>query len=206
MSVSRKETLLVIKQRLLGLALALALLGTVGFAATSRAADDESDSFTVTASVNDVLLLDVSRDSVDFGNGINFLGQNAASGVSACTNSAQTAINGARYISPTVTTTVWSNRQYDVNRSISNVSSDINTQQTDLMNRTWIVQNVPVVDCSNALGGQKLSQIANPAEAFVNQPAANGAQHAEVFMFDVLINSPAGNFSMTVTYEAEPDI
>ena len=84
-----------IKQRILGLALSLALLGTFGLSMTARAADTASQNITVTAAVVDTLTLTLNTNAIDFGQNLNFLGQGAGAGITACTNQVETGIQGA---------------------------------------------------------------------------------------------------------------
>src|SRR4051812_4583982 len=101
----------VVRKSLQSLAIIALLLGTIGFGSSARAAGPTSATVTITASVADVLILSVNTNSFTFGNNLNFLGQNAARG--AC----PLAPAGYRYLSPDVTTTVMSNRNYDVQRT-----------------------------------------------------------------------------------------
>jgi hypothetical protein len=171
----------VIKQRLIGLALSLALLGTIGFAATSRAADNET--ITLEASVADVLILTVNTSGFSFGNNLNFLGQNANYG--ACD-----LAPGARYISPDITTTVQSNRTYDVTRFASG----------NFPVGRIFVKNFGFSSCADT--GNGIPLVMGPETIVDDAPATAGAQDTELFLFDVLVDSPSATYSATVLYQA----
>jgi hypothetical protein len=172
----------VIKQRFLGLALALALLGSIGFAATASAQTD-SEAITLNASVADVLILNVNTSGFSFGTNLNFLGQNANYGVCDLAP-------GARYISPDITTTVWSNRTYDVTRFATG----------DFPEGRIFVKNFGFSSCADT--GNGIPLIEGPETIVDDHLPAAGAQDTELFLFDVLVDSPSDTYDATVTYEA----
>jgi hypothetical protein len=172
----------VIKQRFLGLALALALLGSIGFAATASAQTD-SEAITLNASVADVLILNVNTSGFSFGSNLNFLGQNANYGVCDLAP-------GARYISPDITTTVHSNRTYDITRHATG----------NFPVGRIFVKNYGFSTCADT--GNGIPLVMGPETIVDDAPAANGAQDTELFLFDVLVADPAGTYNATVTYEA----
>jgi hypothetical protein len=171
----------VIKQRFIGLALALALLASVGFAATSRAADNET--ITVNASVADVLILTVNTSGFSFGTNLNFLGDNAANGVCPLNP-------GARYISPDVTTTVQSNRAYDVTRF---ATGDFEADRI-------FVKQFGFSSCADL--GNGIPLVMGPETIVNDAPASANGQYTEMFFFDVLVADAAGAHSATVKYQA----
>jgi hypothetical protein len=202
MSVSRKETLLVIKQRILGFGLGLALLGSlVGFAGTANA--QNADSFTVHATVVDTLILDLNLSSIDFGSNLNFLGQGAGSGIGVCTNPAETGgLDGARFVSPNLIATVWSNKDYRILRTVSAPSATPGTDVLDLANRSRIAEGTFDGCGVDGNAGKKLTDPTLSQYMVQNQPEASGATHAEFFLFDVEVDSPAGEYSFTAVYTA----
>jgi hypothetical protein len=178
----------VIKQRLLGLALALALLGTIGFAATANAADNET--ITVDASVADVLILTVNTSGFSFGSNLNFLGQNANHG--SCANNDDPGDSGATYLSPNITTTVQSNRTYDVTRFATG---------TFEVGRIFVAQGAAFVDCATN-DNTRIPLVMGPEIIVDNAPANASGQNTEVFSFDVRVPDPAASYNATVKYQA----
>ena len=186
-----------IKQRFLGLALSLALLGTFCFASTANAAVD-SEAITVSATVADVLILNLNRSSINFGDGLDFLGNAGANSdaVAVCTNPAETGINGARFVSPNVTATVWSNHNYNVGRGFSSTSTNIG----DLYTRGWVGSG-NYTNC--ATGAASLGTVVTQPYLGQNQVPGAGVGYTEFYMIDVLVNSPAASYSATITYAVE---
>lgn len=181
-----------IKHRILGLALSLALLGTFGLSLTASA-DTETQDITVTAEVVDTLTLTLNTNAIDFGQNLNFLGQGAGAGITACTNPADTGIQGARYVSPNVVATVQSNRTYDVGRG--STSPDLTTLASE--NRGWVGSGA-FTGCST--GAQSLTYTINHPYLAQGAAASMGQSYTEFYMLDVLTDSPADIYSATITY------
>jgi hypothetical protein len=189
----------VIKQRILGLALSLALLGTLGLSLTAKAADTASQNVTVTATVVDTLTLTLNTNAIDFGSNLNFLGTGAGSGIASCTNTADTTIIGARYAAPAVVATVQSNRAYDIGRG--SFSPDLATLAAE--NRGWIASG-SFVDCAtSASSGASLAYVMANQYMQQNAPATIGQSYSEFYMLDVLVDSPADTYSAVIIYGVE---
>ena len=176
-----------IKHRLLGLALTMALLGSLAFGMTARAADSET--ITVDASVADVLILTVNSSGFSFGTNLNFLGQNANHGV--CSNNDDPGDSGVSYLSPNITTTVQSNRTYDVTRfATGNFEAD----------RIFVADG-PFADCATN-DNTRIPLVMGPETIVDDAPATAGGQDTEVFSFDVRVPDPANSYNATVKYQA----
>jgi hypothetical protein len=177
----------VIKQRFLGLALALALLGSIGFAATASA-ETVKDDVVFDASIADVLTITVSPSSFTFGSNLNFKGANAQYGY--CPNG-----NGVTYLgpySPGVVVTVESNRPYELTREVTPYG-------TFLENRLYVKES-GWVDCAENAGSRQLLTT-GPESIGTGGPTA-GTDHVNFFSFDVRVEDAAGPFGASIFYSA----
>jgi hypothetical protein len=124
----------VIKQRILGLALGLALMGSlVGFAGTATAADSHLDVYADIASVASITL---TADDINFGDNLTFIGGGTGS-ADSCANG-----NGWTFVASTVGITVQSSEDYSLERQTGGTS--------DLLNK-MSVQTGTYVDCATHL-------------------------------------------------------
>jgi hypothetical protein len=194
MSVSRKETLLVIKQRLLGLALSLALLGTLGFAATAHADTAGSGDIDVTGSTADVLTMTVGPSSINFGNGLDFLGNGAGPDVQQVCDLA----NGARFVGPNVNVTVSSSQPYTVDRSVQDLGSTPASQMAD---RAFLHAGTYNFSCSFP-GAAYVSTLGGNTEFATNAAAGKNISASEFYVIEVLANDDPGSYHIKVTYSA----
>ena len=161
-----------IRKRLMAIAMIAALFGSLGFGLQARAAT--SGTVTIDASVADVLTLTVDPGSFTFGSDLNFLGANAAQGSCAFST-------GARYFSPNVTTTVQSNRAYDLTRAGSGSFP---------VGRIGVREHAPITTCAD-LTTMPIPLTAGPNTIVAAHPATANGQDTEFFVFDVLVDSPA---------------
>lgn len=203
-----------VKHRLLGFALALALLASAGLSglvsAQTTVEDGEYDHVVVGGSVASVLTIEVTESSVYFGSNLNFLGgyTDLGPGVDVCLNQSETLINGARYVGPQFNVNVTSSENFGLARVIF----DPNTV-TGLQNRFWF-NSAPrtCADADTSLStftpdtdsnyGPVLYKQINGPLAFGMHPAGSGTVTSEYYSLDVVIGDPSLNVSFNVFYVA----
>jgi hypothetical protein len=173
MSVSRKETLLVIKQRILGLAAAFGLLSSVAFASTAQALGDEH--LTVYADVNSVAQITLSTNSLVFGQDLTFIG-----GGSGYADSCYNNNNGWAFVAPTINVNVKSSTPWNLIRNISG--------GTEIITRTQ-VQNGDYSTCANHIAFRgPVTGVPAGGTTFTT-----GTDLLQTFSFDVLPGDPSTN-------------
>jgi hypothetical protein len=192
MSVSRKETLLVIKQRIASLGLGLALLGSlVGFAGTANAATDGDGEVIVTASTTDVLTISVNPGTINFGT-MDFLGNGGVDVQDRCQ-----VTNGARYISPNVRVEVSSSQNYTVDRGVYPNGGD---DMFELLDSTLISPGTYQGGCSTP---QAAAIDLNNTFFENNGQAGKNIVDHEFFIIEVLAGEPASNYNVRLVYSAQ---
>jgi hypothetical protein len=173
----------VIKQRILGLALALALLGTVGFAATTRAADPNLE---VYADVDSVLILSVDYDWISFGQNLTFLG--TGSGI---TDKCSNGIGGTAFIAPQVNVTISSSHYFFINRTVSGPTALLENLH---------VQDAAYSTCAAHVGARSLATTDTSLVGTTNPTGST--TFANVFSFDVMALDDDATLSGAALYSA----
>jgi hypothetical protein len=190
----RKESPHVIKQRILGLALSLALLGTAAFSLTASAA---GDNVVVTGTTQPVISISIDASNISLGTNLQFNGE-GQNVYYSCPGATFSGGLGSAFLgpyNPGVAVTVVSSNNYDVTRSALFTSSSVaNT-------RLFVA---PVADCGDLTNGTSISTTNASFTGYLsNQPATLGSTTNQVFGVDVLAGDPAGSIGASIVYTAQ---
>lgn len=184
------------KQRILGLALSLALLATFGLSLTANAATSGIDKINVTASTTDVLTIEVGPSTIDFGT-MDFLGNSTGADVKDHCD----VTNGARFIGPDVAVTVSSSRSYKVDRGVYD-NGGTTAPQAQLLDRAYVSPGKYQGSCSTPLA-QSVNYIMAHGTYFEDSGSAGKNIVAnEFYIIEVLAGDTTGSYDVRVEYSA----
>ena len=198
-----------IKQRVVTIAMSLALIGGAAVGLTRSASADTSGTITVGASISSVLSLTLSTNNVNFGDGLDFLGSpgnHSNTGRGACAIS-----NGARYISQDISMTVQSSSAYDL--SLRADPATFNPTTYTKFKDLARIGTGGFSDCASTDSALTLNYIftylvlpipTDPAQHWyfaANQPGTAGTVFTQYYTLDAVIGGPTGTYSSGVIYD-----
>lgn len=187
-----------IKQRILGLALALALLGSIGFAATARA-QSSGDDVTILGSSTSVTQLTLNTTQIEFGNQLTFLGTgNLGAGVFACAGTSASPY-GSTFVAPDLNVTVVSSESYNLTRDVQ----PNNQFYPRLLSKDIARSGLCGTDTAGRfIVGHGVGDPPQPVASGQGSTDNTGRTHVQSFTFDVVAGDDTGDKATNIVYTA----
>jgi hypothetical protein len=180
-------------RKILGLAAGIALMTSFAIAPAAYAVDD---SVTVDASTADVVELTLNTHNVDFGDDLNFQGENAGANTAVC-NLSGGGVSYVQYPTP-VSATVASNHNYtlDLNATANDFPSGSNHNKLKFQTTT---PSCATIEDPGVRTNVNIS-VAHDLHTGGADPATAGTTYDTWYSFDVPIEYTADAHQATIQY------